>query len=55
MAYRPDVTDTQVTAAGSALLFGLCVMLMACLGSVAGAAFGLVCTLAVGRFAVDRS
>ena len=48
------MTSTQVTAAGSAVLFGLCAVLLAWLGSMGGAIFGLGCSVVVGRFAVER-
>jgi len=54
-AYAPAVTSAQVTAAGSALLFGLCAVLLASLGSMGGAILGLACSLAVGRFAFERA
>jgi hypothetical protein len=47
------VTSTQVTAVGCAVVFGLCAVLLAWLGAMGGAAFGVACSLVVGRFAVE--
>jgi len=48
------VTSAQATATGTALLFAVCALLLAWLGSLAGTVFAAGCTAAVGGMALRR-
>ena len=48
------MTSAQVTAAGSAVLFLLCALFLAWLGSAAGTVFALGCAATVGHFTFER-
>jgi hypothetical protein len=49
------VTSAQVTATGTALLFALCAVLLAWLGSTMGVLFAAGCTATIGGMALQRS
>jgi hypothetical protein len=49
------VTSAQAIATGAALLFAVCGLLLASLGSFAGTRFAAVCTATLGGMALQRS